>query len=573
MKNSIIQQLKSVTTLHADFRSGGANDRSPLARAVTITAPVQIKSGIGATFQGAGRIAYADHASGRNTTGSIVVLTNPAVQNTGYLFAAGVGAAYRISFYHNPSGPTVGMYNGTTAVTTNPNINNCLCVSCDYSNGVTGKAYVNGIFHSNFSGALAVTAQDSPITIGNNNGGSSVSNSTIAAIMEFSRVLTATEHAQVYAELSKMKWPTKPLTLASRKEADNNLLADGDMEAATTAAWTSGGINPTLSKVAGSRTGGAGTKVLRVENAGAGDAWASANQAVCTVGKRYNIKGWARGDGAKQCGVGTDTAFSNIWAGTASNTWQYFNVNFTFPAGSSVIRLEKLTAGIGYSEFDDVVITRIPAKVDTIVHLEGSPISVAARGGAIGQYLENTPFQFGDTTGRYSVSTDTIFGKPNSKVISCSTAGLLYIPSTQAYGTWEFDLYKGNTSSNTMVEFINNGITNIDAAATRGYVVQLSATERGIVYRMNGSSAVSNVTVSDVNYIAMSTWYKIRVTRSATGVFTTYILLSTGWVLLPAVGGGANPSTADNTYTTSTHFVIDLDATDKISNIIFKPLA
>ena len=70
-------------------------------------------------------------------------------------------------------------------------------------------------------------------------------------------------------------------------------------------------------------------------------------------------------------------------------------------------------------------------------------------------------------------------------------------------------------------------------------------------------------------YIAINTWYRIRITRSTSGVFTVYILGGnfTNWTLVSTTGGsGTNPVT-DNTYTTSSYFVMDLDANDRVSGI------
>ena len=58
--------------------------------------------------------------------------------------------------------------------------------------------------------------------------------------------------------------------------------------------------------------------------------------------------------------------------------------------------------------------------------------------------------------------------------------------------------------------------------------------------------------------------YDIRITRSATGVFTSYIKggAFADWTLIDPTGGsGTNPVT-DNTHTTSCCATIDMDAGD-----------
>jgi hypothetical protein len=632
-----------------------------------VTAPVQFTRK-GAMFQGTGKITHPDHASGRNTTGSIVVLGEFGVQvAASRYFNASDGGGTRVSLFHvNAStisfGGDSGSYTSLTASEAGKK-----CIAINYATGGIPAVYLDGIFTGNMAGALTFTANDAPIIVGNHVSDPYYCPYPIAAVMEFSRNLTATEMSQVYAELSAMKWPTKPVTkdlsvnpilpsvggsivaaynmdivnsrildssgnnqhfgimpttyIAPQKRANISFAkfngTSGVLSTAATSNFSFGnGTTDTpfsisfLAKFNNPSAPPAGVEGLISKDTGVvgGREWAvinangklrifikdngGANQqsidatTVVTTNKLYHVVCTYDGRGGNSAYLGmaiyingvleTPSAFTaNSY--TAMNATaapfevgRYFTTSY-FNGEIAEVRLFK-NKTLSAIEVNNLFDKYKKAGIANF-SLEGAPISVAARGGAIGQFLENTPFQFGDATGRYSVSTDTVFGKANSKVISCSTAGLLYMPSTQAYGTWEFDLYKGNTASNTMVEFINNGITNIDAAATRGYVFQFSATERGIVYRMNGSSAVSNVTVSDTNYIAMSTWYRLKITRSVTGVFTTFILLPTGWVLVPSVGGGANPSTADNTYTTSNYFVIDLDATDKIANIVFKPLA
>lgn len=102
------------------------------------------------------------------------------------------------------------------------------------------------------------------------------------------------------------------------------LVVDGSMEAVGIAAWTVLGAGAVVQKAAGSRPGGTGTQVLQVIRNGA---QASAYQTVLTIGQRYHLTGWARGDGVSTPRVATGAAF--LWTGTTSVTWQYIDLVFT----------------------------------------------------------------------------------------------------------------------------------------------------------------------------------------------------------------------------------------------------
>jgi hypothetical protein len=108
------------------------------------------------------------------------------------------------------------------------------------------------------------------------------------------------------------------------------LLVDGSMEAVGIAAWTVAGAGAVVQKTAGTRPGGTGTQVLQITRAGA---TASATQTILTVGQRYRVTGWARGDGVASWPrlIGTVA----LWSGTTSTTWQYCDLTFT-AAGTSL---------------------------------------------------------------------------------------------------------------------------------------------------------------------------------------------------------------------------------------------
>ena len=125
-----------------------------------------------------------------------------------------------------------------------------------------------------------------------------------------------------------------------------NLLVDGDMEAAGVGAWHP--INSTVTKEAGTRTGGHGTQVLRVAYLAAGSTYAY--QSILTIGKTYRVAGWARGDGTFKPLI-YDGA-GHVWTGTTSTDWQYFDVLRT--AGHAWLGFWTDANAAGYVEFDDI---------------------------------------------------------------------------------------------------------------------------------------------------------------------------------------------------------------------------
>lgn len=170
------------------------------------------------------------------------------------------------------------------------------------------------------------------------------------------------------------------------------------------------------------------------------------------------------------------------------------------------------------------------------------------------------------------VTSGTLKLKKGTRYLSCTGAGTIAIPSQQTYGTWEFGLYKGNTLNTSVVEFIS---TTNDYSTDKGYTYQIYSDEDVYLTRRNKPSATTDILRSTGSYVANSTYYKVKITRSTAGVFTVLMkggaLTPTagydGWHLVSTSGGGGtNPST-DTTYTTSNYIVLDLDSGDRIFDI------
>lgn len=195
----------------------------------------------------------------------------------------------------------------------------------------------------------------------------------------------------------------------------------------------------------------------------------------------------------------------------------------------------------------------------------GTPVSTASRGGITGSYLEQTRWQFGSTTPRYTIDVSTINGEP-VKVIKCVTAGHIYqagnssfTPQQRAYGTWEMTFQKVGLSNSIELFFIDSNTT----TTGNGYYVQILANE---VVALIKAPAGTVLISSAIAYVANSAWYTVRVTRTFSGAWSLYIKGGVGsakeypvWTLVGSAAADASP------YTSSPYQVIDIDATDMIS--------
>ena len=169
----------------------------------------------------------------------------------------------------------------------------------------------------------------------------------------------------------------------------------------------------------------------------------------------------------------------------------------------------------------------------------------------------------------WNVGTGTYVNNLDDKSIRCTVSGTMNIISTQAYGEWYFDLYKSADGTSPRV-FINSASTDVSTGA---YRFQLSANESVALSRASMSTGYLELFSTQISYIAYPIWYQYKITRTSGGVFTSYIkggVYGNAWSLIIPLTG-SNPVT-DNTYTTSSYFVIDLDAGDRIANVRFKSL-
>lgn len=160
--------------------------------------------------------------------------------------------------------------------------------------------------------------------------------------------------------------------------------------------------------------------------------------------------------------------------------------------------------------------------------------------------------------------------KKGIKMLECTTAGDISFLSTQAYSTWEFDLFRNLDTSNILIAFISRTKNYL---TTYGYALAINSSERvGLIRLTNGVGTFINY--STINYISLNIYYRIKVIRNAANQFYIYIKggnFGNSYQLVDMTGGlGTNPI-IDSNYTNSKYSVVYVSHTsaDKIGNIKF----
>ena len=174
-----------------------------------------------------------------------------------------------------------------------------------------------------------------------------------------------------------------------------------------------------------------------------------------------------------------------------------------------------------------------------------------------GMQVPNTPLWV--SSGTWSVVVEDIDGKP-TKVLRCDSSGIVYVsasylnggPTEDAYGTWEWWMYKSDASY-PQTHFIADAIS-----SSAGYMIYMNNVETLYLWETGVGSKFSTAS----SYVSSSTWHRYRVTRRDTdGQFTVYL---DGSLVDTSGGGGSNP-VVDNTTQESKFLVFDLDAGDRVA--------
>ncbi len=136
------------------------------------------------------------------------------------------------------------------------------------------------------------------------------------------------------------------------------------------------------------------------------------------------------------------------------------------------------------------------------------------------------------------------------------TAGTMYLASNQAYGTWEFDVYRASGSNEILVGLIADSL---GSGWTSNY---------SFAFRNNGLMQIlknGNILSSSVGSYSHSVWWGIKMTRDQNGRF------------LVKLKSRVSPYTTiidrtDNSFNFSNYLILDLDAGDRVANIRLSPV-
>lgn len=146
------------------------------------------------------------------------------------------------------------------------------------------------------------------------------------------------------------------------KENGTQLLVDGDMEAAGTAAWANYASATITKETTSPHSGSQCIRCYGVAGAGQG-----IKQTILGSGLRYKITGYARSDGTRLPLIYIGGA--NVsWTGTNSTSWQEFNFEVIADGVNCLFLKNSLT---GYVEFDDLRIELMEARTNNIGSLGG----------------------------------------------------------------------------------------------------------------------------------------------------------------------------------------------------------
>lgn len=166
-------------------------------------------------------------------------------------------------------------------------------------------------------------------------------------------------------------------------------------------------------------------------------------------------------------------------------------------------------------------------------------------------------------TGSYKVvanSNPAAFQGSGERYIECVTAGTLSLPSTQAYGTWEFDFYKATTTNYIQIGLANDKASIIGA---RGYVFSAPASLKYHISREDSWPTGLDFYQTSSSYLQNNNWYRTKITKSYDGTWNAYIKGGTFGNNYVMVHSALN----NNTYTTGNYFVLDIDPGDRLANL------
>lgn len=166
----------------------------------------------------------------------------------------------------------------------------------------------------------------------------------------------------------------------------------------------------------------------------------------------------------------------------------------------------------------------------------------------------------------YPPEIDLSSFKKSFNYIECTAQGKVSNLSKQAYGIWEFDIYRGSTSVRPLVQFIALEKKEYNDLSQVSYVCFIANTGKFYFRRYNNGS-ITPLFNTTAGYIQDDMWYRIKITRSLGGKFHIYIKgggFGLSYILISSLESGQNP-VIDNNITGSNYFVAELDPGDKLA--------
>lgn len=397
-----------------------------------------------------------------------------------------------------------------------------------YTSGVDPVVYRNGVDVSTVSADWATSSTTSDLIIGRLGTTGLMIPGSLMDIVFFSGVtLSAAEATQLYEEVTQ---EARILKMPKRNFRMPQVI--GNSEFTRDELWTKG----------------TGWTIAdgKASCSGAQSAASDLSQAVGVVGKdytiEYSISNYSAGNitGLAGDATGTNRAANGVY------------VDFITSTSDTDIGLQADTDFVG--DIDWVRVNEGPKLVYKET-FEDAPDTVTAIGSG---FLGSVRIE----SGTFKVSNDG-----TDKWLECATAGAGSVSLLNAYGTWQFDIYKGGETTQPIFVFAADTAGAETATGQDAYSIFFVSTEDIFTREITNGSA-SNINKTAASYIAIQTKYSVRVTRDFSGAFNAYIKggAFTSWTSIDFSVQGSNPWT-DTTKTSGQYLNFDLDATDKITGI------
>jgi hypothetical protein len=159
-------------------------------------------------------------------------------------------------------------------------------------------------------------------------------------------------------------------------------------------------------------------------------------------------------------------------------------------------------------------------------------------------------------SGQWRISEHADTGE---RYFDCIASGIIWRDNVEAYGSWEFEVYKSADANQMNMAFCTADAT---APLTNDNRIQINNNE---AVRLITNNTVRAATAN--GYVEIGVRYTIRVTRSAANEFTMYIRgghFGDNFVLVDVTGGSGTNPIVDAVVTTSQYWAADIDTGDRI---------